>query len=1817
MSNSAKSREKHGGNGFTLRVLSPREWAAPVRSLNLTGWCVPSDGSPLRALRVKIGWRTVTTSFFHERPDVIERFGAKPEQARCGFSLKVKVPPGRWRLRIAAKAGQGKFREIYKRRVIGKLLGGESSAVAGAEVPRRNDFSFWLDRPADWNNIGRELRLCGWCIHRSPEKLTGVRARVGGKVFRGTYGIQRSDLPHIFPDTPYAHCAGFAVTAKLPRRGGELLLEARDSAGQWHPFFEREIAPQRARIRDDGARLSDAELFDPNRRDVVSRFAFWLEPRANWSRLPKKQRVVGWCIALHGGAVEAVRARIGSRVWKARTGIRRPEVKAAYSKATEALQSGFSLVINPPLGRSLLQLEALSAGQWETFFAYQIQRPLWWRRGENRYGSTGRYEDWLRLYDKLDRRDGKAIRRHISEFTARPRFSILMPCYNSDARFLRAAITSVQRQFYDDWEICAVDDASPDERTWRTLQSAAKRDSRIKIQRRSQRGHISAASNDALGMATGEYVVLLDHDDELALHALYLAAVELNRQPDLQMLYGDEDKIDENGSRFAPYFKPEWNYDLLLAQNYAIHPLIVRTELARAAGGFASKFDGAQDHDLVLRCAERIDERQIKRIPWLLYHWRAISSSTADAVAAKPYALDARKRAVEGHLVRRGSRAVVVQEGQNQRVCYPEPAELVSIIIPTRDRGELLERCLKSVLEKTTYRNYEIILLDNGSTEPRARAVLEDAARDNKVRVIPADGPFNYSGLCNYGASLARGKVLLFLNNDVEVVAAEWLSELTALAMRGDAGAAGARLLFDDLRVQHAGVVLNPQRIGSYAGFKRQRSDPGYFSQLQLVREMSAVTAACMAVRAEVFKETGGFNEQDLGIAFNDVDFCLRLRERKLRVVWTPHAELIHHESSSRGLEDTAEKQARFGRELSYMRGRWGDVLANDPFYNPNLDLTDELYSLAFPPRVTPPWRARAKLSPQPNANAIAAAHSAAKEEFAFGFDEPVESIAFSRSPAVRGWLVNTTGASIHGIRVVTTKALRPRRTARARRKRQRPDIAAAFPHIPAAESSGFQVELPLRTGWNSIAFQAQDAGGRWRTFFEHGIRVLPLEFLRRARLNNVHARIAAVLRRANGRSREPAAQLAATPRLRRSPIDVAPGETRRIAILATSKSNLFIRELGELVAAGFRDLGYPTDCRYDELPRLDDAATLQIVLTPHEYYNLYLLEEKSLDLARKLTEDVVLLSTEQPNTTWAQQNKRWVPYARATADINVVGVAAYHAGGIPALHLGLGFHPSLAAPEQKKQSERAVEITFLGSLTPRRDAFFARHAAFFAEHQCHIRFVPLGFAKTEASRSYLAPERRNDLLANSKILLNLHYSDQRYFEWHRMLLGLANGCCIITEPCDGYAPLVPNQHFVMVEGESLIETIDYYLRHPEECAAIASAGKAFIETELRQEKLCAQFLGNYERLLDGQPTHPLAVADPAAAGLPADLSREVNPPDSGLARALVRDVCNMFRRRARAEEVNEPHSPEEQAPGVREEVIRRRTAYRERQCEQQAQRQRGNDVWTLFDNELYSVTCAPELSVVVTLFNYARFIEECLGSVAHSQIEARLEVIIVDDGSNDDSLARARRIQTRFPHAVRVVHKHFNTGLADARNIGIEFARAPYIFILDADNLVTPRALALLLKTMQTEDYAAAFSLLCRFREPARTGIGLLSYYDWDPEILVQSPYIDAMAMFRRDVLLGLGGYDGTLSEIGWFGWEDYDMWLRFAQDDLPVAFVPNVLCLYRHHEASMIKTTNLFWPELIELFRKRYAALVSRYPARERLFGVKREQIVEEAAR
>ena len=568
------------------------------------------------------------------------------------------------------------------------------------------------------------------------------------------------------------------------------------------------------------------------------------------------------------------------------------------------------------------------------------------------------YETWIRQYDILTDTDRADIRTHIASFTKPPIFSVVMPTYNPPEKFLRKAIESVRAQIYPHWELCIADDASPLPHVRRVLEEYARKDPRIKVVFREQNGHISAASNSALEVATGDYVALLDHDDALAEHALYWMAAEIMAHPEAELLYSDEDKISEKDRRCDPYFKPDWNPELLLGQNYISHLGVYKKDRVLRYGGFRQGFEGSQDWDLVLRFTEDLPPDKIRHIPAVLYHWRILDGSTASDLSAKPYVVNAAKMAITESLQRRGE-TFFLDGACNSAFHLPRfsvnGTPKISIIIPTRNGLSDLRQCLNS-LNLNEYPYAEILVVDNQSDDADALAYLAEIQHRPGYRVLPYPYPFDYAAMHNWAVPRANGEYVCLLNNDTEVITPQWLNEMLGQAQRQGVGAVGAKLLYADGAVQHGGVILGLGGIASHAHKNIPKDSCGHFGRAALVQNFSAVTGACLTIRKSHWDQVGGM-ASELTVAFNDVDLCLRLQEAGLRNVWLPHVLLYHHESKSRGSDVHPEKLQRFALEHAYMQWRWGEWLKRDPAYNPNLTLEREDFSLAWPPRGQHPWR--------------------------------------------------------------------------------------------------------------------------------------------------------------------------------------------------------------------------------------------------------------------------------------------------------------------------------------------------------------------------------------------------------------------------------------------------------------------------------------------------------------------------------------------------------------------------------------------------------------------------------------------------------------------------------------------------------------------------------------------------------------------------------------------------------------------------------------------------------------------------------------------
>jgi len=523
------------------------------------------------------------------------------------------------------------------------------------------------------------------------------------------------------------------------------------------------------------------------------------------------------------------------------------------------------------------------------------------------------YADWIARYDTLTPDKREEIRREVDELGHRPRISILLPVYNPDLRFLEEAIASVRRQIYDKWELCIADDASTDRQVRPFLEAVGRSDKRVKLLFREVNGHISVCSNSAMTLASGDWCALLDQDDTLAENALAEVACAIAGQTDIGIVYSDEDFLDSLGTRSNPFFKPDWNPELFLGQNYLNHLGVYRSSLLREISGFREGFEGSQDYDLALRCVARLGPDQILHIPRILYHWRMVAGSLADQPDAKPYARHAARRALNSYLRECGIAAqagACPENDESHRVIYelPVSAPAVTIVVVAHDRPRSVER--------TDYPALEIMLSAPGA------AGANSAARN------------------------ASGEILAFLSGEIEVTEPLWLREMVSHVVRPEIGAVGARLWSPEGNLEDGGLILGLGGLAAPAFRGIPRGHPGYFNRAWLQQNYSAVSAACMVIRKNVFLEANGFDERNLPRSFYDVDFCLRLHQRGLQVVWTPYANLVFRSSGSR-------EDAHLSGEAVYMQKQWGQQLPNDPFYNPNLSLDLPGFAMAIPPRLT------------------------------------------------------------------------------------------------------------------------------------------------------------------------------------------------------------------------------------------------------------------------------------------------------------------------------------------------------------------------------------------------------------------------------------------------------------------------------------------------------------------------------------------------------------------------------------------------------------------------------------------------------------------------------------------------------------------------------------------------------------------------------------------------------------------------------------------------------------------------------------------------
>jgi len=553
------------------------------------------------------------------------------------------------------------------------------------------------------------------------------------------------------------------------------------------------------------------------------------------------------------------------------------------------------------------------------------------------------YKEWIKRNESDER---ELEKERYTKFDYNPVISIITPVYNTDRNFLVAMIESVLAQTYSEWELCIADGSDREIYVKEILEAYEKKDKRIKVKFLSENRGIAGNSNEALSMATGDFIALLDHDDLLPPFALFEVVHTLQLNRDADFIYSDEDKI-KGHTRLDHYFKPDWSPDTLRSYNYPAHFAIFKKDLLLSAGAFREGFEGSQDYDLILRISEQA--KKIIHIPKILYHWRIHKDSTAGDLTVKPLAVQSSRKALEEHLTRLNLEGTV-EDGlflTSYRVTYTiKEYPKISIIIPNSDHSEDLSRCINSITEKSEYKNIEIVIIENNSREDKTFLLYEELKERAYIKIITWNKPFNYSAVNNFAAKEAAGELLLFLNNDTEIINSDCFMCLAEHVIRKDVGAAGGKLYFPDGTIQHGGVILG---IGDVAGHSHKglyRDFAGYGGRLKVIQNVSAVTAACLMMRHDVFNEVRGFDENYI-LSFGDIDLCLKLREKGYLIVWTPYAELYHYESKTRGYEDTPEKQKRFFREVELFHQKWKFFMEKgDPYYNRNLTLEREDFSL-------------------------------------------------------------------------------------------------------------------------------------------------------------------------------------------------------------------------------------------------------------------------------------------------------------------------------------------------------------------------------------------------------------------------------------------------------------------------------------------------------------------------------------------------------------------------------------------------------------------------------------------------------------------------------------------------------------------------------------------------------------------------------------------------------------------------------------------------------------------------------------------------------
>ncbi|MEK0180341.1 MAG: glycosyltransferase [Oscillatoriales cyanobacterium] len=841
-------------------------------------------------------------------------------------------------------------------------------------------FIFSIDGANNLHIYDSDLVISGWAFH-SQFSIKSVRAKIKNTIFTGFCGIERSDVAEAHSNISAAKNSGFRIELSAPPGRHEVLLEVQDAKGKWHllsvyPLFvstiqasfdtpivweqrpgqvlfagwcchhDRKIVKLTLVCGDTSVECA----YGLRRKDVGEVFPEWVNSSESGFEALVNVPVGEWLVSLDAeletGEILSFQASQILKVqpydiWR-RSADKFEElsrfIEAIRQRAKERKQRLGRIIPMPWEILSVVRQFAKIYSQQQQFIApgellppagFVVPQPI------------DRYDAWLSVNQWNERSRSYLISRLESCQAPLPKISVVMPVYNPEVEFLSSAIGSVCNQVYQNWELCIADDCSTDLKVIETLKNWATKDTRIQLTFRQENGNISAATNSALAIATGEIIVFLDNDDELTLDALGEVALYFATNPTTDFLYSDDDKIDTKGSRFSPQFKPEWSPELLLSYMYLGHLCAVRKQIIEQIGGMRLGFEGSQDYDFALRATEI--SRHVAHLPLVLYHWRTAPGSTAISGAAKPASFSAGQKAIQDALNRQQIQGEVAQHtwaikenlgifAQN----FPDTGPSVTIIIPTKNQQELLKSCLDS-LEATTYKNYQILVIDNESDDPKALEYFKNL----KCQVLPIknqQGKFSYAAINNRAVEQCDSQYILFLNNDTEIINPRWLSQMVGYAQIAKVGAVGARLLYPDNRVQHAGIIHGLHHGLAGHAFKLMSSDNrGYLSQAMVTRNYSAVTAACMLTPRQLFLELGGFDEANFAVAYNDADYGYRLLENGYRCVYCPDAALLHKEGASRGFNDNPTEVAAFRRKYAGKK---------DSCYSPHLSLEDEYFHI-------------------------------------------------------------------------------------------------------------------------------------------------------------------------------------------------------------------------------------------------------------------------------------------------------------------------------------------------------------------------------------------------------------------------------------------------------------------------------------------------------------------------------------------------------------------------------------------------------------------------------------------------------------------------------------------------------------------------------------------------------------------------------------------------------------------------------------------------------------------------------------------------------